>query len=209
MVPAEFFSYFSTMAAVGATLFGLIFVAVTIVPESVTSTNASPERQVRAATAYIALLNPLVISLFALIPHQEIGTVVIGMSTLGLMNTLGMVLVLIRSVGRSGARLRHSIFILGGFFLYGYESYFAVRLIQSSADSVALYFLARLLIIISVFGVIRSWELIGMRQFNLFNWLSSFRNPQESDKLINQERAIKETNRNEEKPPEMTKRSTG
>ncbi len=186
MVPPEYSSYFSTMAAVGATLFGLIFVAISIVPESVTTANASPERQVRAATSYIALLNPLVISLFALIPHQEIGTVVIGMSTLGLMNTLGMVLVLIRSVGRSGARLRHSIFILGGFFLYGYESYFAVRLIQSSADSVALYFLARLLIIISIFGVIRAWELIGMRQFNLFNWLSSIRNPKDAGKRVDQ-----------------------
>lgn len=195
MIPPEYSPYFSAMAAVGATLFGLIFVAISIVPESVTTANASPERQVRAATSYIALLNPLVISLFALIPHQQIGIVVIGMSTLGLLNTLGMTLTLIRSAGASGARLRHSLFILGGFFLYGYESYFAIRLIKSPADNVSLYFLADLLVMVSIFGVIRAWELIGMRQFHLFNWLSSVRLTKDAENRSDQDRANKEANR--------------
>ncbi len=205
MIPPEYSSFFTTMAAVGATLFGLIFVAISIVPDSVTTTNASPERQVRAAASYIALLNPLVVSLFALIPHQQIGIVVIGMSTLGLLNTLGMTLTLIRYAGPSGAKLRHSLFILGGFFLYGYESYFAIRLIQSPADNVSLYFLADLLIMISIFGVIRAWELIGMRQFHLFNWLSSVRNTREEENRFNQDSASKETNR-EEKSPDIANR---
>ncbi len=205
MIPPEYSSYFSTMAAVGATLFGLIFVAISIVPESVTTANASPERQVRAATAYIALLNPLVISLFALIPHQQIGIAVIGMSTLGLLNTLGMTLTLIRSAGPSATRLRHSLFILGGFFLYGFESYFAIRLIQSPTDPVSLYFLADLLIMISIFGVIRAWELIGMRQFHLSNWLSSIRNTKEAGNRFNQDSASKEIN-SEESAPDITKR---
>ena len=206
MIPPEYSSYFSTMAAVGATLFGLIFVAISIVPESVTTTNASPERQVRAATSYIALLNPLVISLFALIPYQQIGIVAIGMSTLGLLNTLGMALTLIRSAGPSGTRLRHSLFILGGFFLYGYESYFAIRLIQSPNDPVSLYFLADLLIMISIFGVIRAWELIGMRQFHLLNWLSSIRMPKEVENRFNQDNTSKATSMNEEKSPDIANR---
>ncbi len=173
MIPPDYSSYFSTMAAVGATLFGLIFVAISIVPESVATANASLERQVKATAAYIALLNPLVISLFALIPHQQIGIVVIGMSTLGLLNTLGLVMTIIRTVGPSVARLRHSLFVLAGFFLYGYESYFAIRLIKTPTDVVSLYFLADLMIGISIFGVIRAWELIGIRQFHLKNWLSS------------------------------------
>jgi len=36
------------------------------------------------------LLNPLIISLFAIIPHQSIGIVAITMSFEGLVNTLGM-----------------------------------------------------------------------------------------------------------------------
>ncbi len=161
------------MAAVGATLFGLIFVAVSISPESVASSEASLERQVKAVTAYIALLNPLIISLFALIPHQQIGSVVIGLSSIGLINTFAMALTLFKAAGRSGARFRHSLFILGGFFLYGYEAYFAVRLLRSPSDNVALYFLSDMLIFISVFGVIRAWDLIGIRQFSVRDWLSS------------------------------------
>ncbi len=208
MIPPEYSSYFSTMAAVGATLFGLIFVAISIVPESVTTANASLERQVRAATSYIALLNPLVISLFALIPHEQIGIVAIGMSTLGLLNTLGMTLTLIRSAGPSWTKFRHSLFILGGFFLYGYESYFAIRLIRSPADTISLFFLADLLIMISIFGIIRAWELIGMRQFHLFNWLSSVRATKEAENHSTQDRSSKETNSDVEKSPDATKRST-
>ena len=209
MVPPDYSFYFSAMAAVGATLFGLIFVAISIVPESVTTANASLERQVRAATSYIALLNPLVISLFALIPHQQIGVVATGMGTLGLLNTLGIALTLIRSAGPSGARLRHSLFILGGFVLYGYESYFAIRLIKSPADNVSLYFLADFLIMISIFGVIRAWELIGIRQFHLFNWLSSISMTKEAENHSDQDRASKETNSSEERSPDITKRPTG
>ncbi len=173
MVPSEYITYFATMAAVGATLFGLIFVAISIVPESVATPNASLDRQVKATTSYLALLNPLVISLFALIPHQQIGVVAIGMSSLGLLNTLGMVLTLFRSAGQSVNRIRPGLFILAGFILYGYETYFAIRLIQFPTDNVSLYFLADLLVMSSVFGVARAWELIGMQRFYLMSWLAS------------------------------------
>ncbi len=188
MIPPEYASFFSTMAAVGATLFGLIFVALSIVPESAVTSHTSLDRQVRATTSYLALLNPLVVSLFALIPHQQIGMVVIGMSTLGLLNTLGMVLTVIGSGGPSVSRFRHSLFILAGFFLYGSESYFAIRLIQSPSDNVSLYFLADLLVGISVFGVIRAWELIGMQRFYLINWLSSIRKTKNAANDIQQNR---------------------
>ncbi len=200
MIPPEYASFFSTMAAVGATLFGLIFVAISIVPESTASPSASLDRQVRATTSYLALLNPLVISLFALIPHQQIGDVTIGMSTLGLLNTLGMVLTLIRSADRSVNRFRHSLFILAGFILYGYESYFAIRLIQSPADNVSLYFLADLLVMSSVFGVIRAWELIGMQRFYLISWLASIRNPKNTANDIQRDHSgIPTTGEKEEK----------
>ncbi len=165
------------MAGVGATLFGLIFVAISIAPDNISTQNGPLDRQVRATTSYLALLNSLVISLFALIPHQQIGIVVIVMSTLGLLITLGMLLTLIRSEGSSLIRFRHSIFILAGFILYGYESYFAIRLIQIPADNVSFYFLADLMVMISIFGVIRAWELIGIQRFYLLNWLSSINKP--------------------------------
>ena len=168
--------YFMTMAAVGATLFGLIFVAISIAPETVATASAPLERQVKATTAYIALLNPLIISLFALVPHQQIGSAVIAMSLIGLLNTLGMTLTMLQNADQRSTRFRHSLFILGSFVLYSYETYFAVRLLRSPTDSFALYGLADLLIIISAFGVIRAWELVGIRQFHVKDLLSSLRN---------------------------------
>ncbi len=200
MVPSDYITYFATMAAVGGTLFGLIFVAISITPESAAAPNASLDRQVRANTSYLALLNPLLISLFALIPHQQIGFVTIGMSTLGLLNTLGMVLTLIRSPDRSVNRFRHSLFILAGFILYGYESYFAIRLIQSPTDNISLFFLADLLVMSSVFGVIRAWELIGMQRFYLISWLASIRSPKNTPNDIQREPSgIPTTGKKEEK----------
>jgi hypothetical protein len=173
MVPPDYTVYFMTMAAVGATLFGLIFVVISIAPESIATASAPLERQVKALTAYSALLNPLIISLFALEPHQQIGTVVIALSLTGLINMLLMVLILMQHSVQWSARFRNSPFILAGFVLYGFETYSAVRLLQSPTDSSALNALADLLIIIAVFGIARAWELVGIRQFHVQDWLSS------------------------------------
>jgi hypothetical protein len=175
MVPPEYAGYFMTMAAVGATLFGLIFVVISIAPESFTTASASLERQVRATTAYSALINPLIISLYALVPHQSIGVAVLVLSLTGLINTLIMALTLLPNAVQWSARMRNIPFILLGFLIYGYEVYYAVRLLQPATDRSALYGLADLLIIISVFGVARAWELVGIRQFHVKDWLASFR----------------------------------
>ena len=173
MVPPEYAVYFMTMAAVGATLFGLIFVVISIAPASITTGSAPLERQVKAFTAYSALLSPVLISLFALVPHQPIGLVVIVMSLTGLLNTLIMALTLFQQTVQWSARARNSPFILIGFVLYGYETFAAVRLLQSAADRSALNTLTNLLVIITLFGIARAWELVGIRQFHVQDWLFS------------------------------------
>src|SRR5215469_4178760 len=87
MVPLEFTNFFGVMAGVGGTLFGLIFVAITIRPETIRGDGSSMLRPFQIASSYTALLNPLVISLFALVPHTTIGTVTIVMSSIGLINS--------------------------------------------------------------------------------------------------------------------------
>ncbi len=197
MIPLDYLPFFGAMAAVGATLFGLIFLAISIAPESVTKENAPLERQVKATTAYIALLNPFIISLFALIPHQEIGFAVISLSSIGLLYALAMAMSVLQKANQMNGAFRHRLFILASFFLYGYEFYLAVRLLQSPTDSFALYGLADLLIIISAFGVIRAWELMGIRQSRVTDWFASLRKkgnlsnlePADSTANIDQERA--------------------
>jgi hypothetical protein len=51
MVPADFANFFVVMAGVGATLFGLIFLAVSMKPESTLAANAPVMRQVQVASS--------------------------------------------------------------------------------------------------------------------------------------------------------------
>ncbi len=172
MVPPEYSNYFTSMATVAATLFGLIFLVVSITPESVAADSAPLERQLKAVAAYVALANPLVISLFALLPHQEIGPVVLGEGIAGLLNIAFMALALFRDAAERRFAFRNSSFILAGLILYGFELDNGIQLLQRPSDSSTLYTLGIVLIFIIVFGVARAWELVGGRRFSFRDWLS-------------------------------------
>ncbi|MBA2679714.1 MAG: hypothetical protein H0U76_15105 [Ktedonobacteraceae bacterium] len=165
MVPAEFETYFAAMAAVGATLFGLIFVAISITPESIVQKDTLVGRQTRASSAYNALLNPLVISLFALIPHAGISSATLTMSIIGLINTLFITFTLLPQSHGWYTRLRDIIFILSALIVYCLEAYYGLRLLRAASDTSTLYDLAPLLIVLYIFGIARAWALLGIRQF--------------------------------------------
>lgn len=167
MVPADYTTFFMTMAGVGATLFGLIFVAISIAPEVETGASAALERQVKATTAYVALLNSPIISLFALVPHQQIGIAVLAFSGIGFINTFATIITLLLPSEQRSLRLRHSLFILAGLVLYGYEAAFGAQLVHTPQNVFTLFALSDLMIMISFFGVVRAWELIGVRQLKL------------------------------------------
>ena len=188
MVPPEYSNYFVTMATVSATLFGLIFLVVSITPESIAAESAPLVRQLKAVAAYAALSNPLVIALFALLPHQEIGPAVLAVGGAGLLNMLVMALLLFRDSFERRFTLRNSLFILVGLILYGFEVDNGVRLLQRPSDSSALYTLGTVLIFIIVFGVARAWELVGGRAFHLRDWLALKRPTSQRDVPVNDAR---------------------
>jgi hypothetical protein len=167
MVPPDFATFFATMAGVGATLFGLIFLAVSMKAESTLAANAPVMQQVQVASAYTALLNPLVISLIALVPHNRIDQVTLSMSSVGLINTLIMSLSLLRGPYGWIEGLRRGVFSLGSFLIFGLEFLYAIRLALSPTDLSSLETLTTLLVIIYLFGIARAWDLIGARQFHI------------------------------------------
>ncbi|HSB67262.1 MAG TPA: hypothetical protein VLD65_11845 [Anaerolineales bacterium] len=170
MVPAIYSTFFTTMAVVGATLFGLIFVAISIAPEYVIASTAQLDRQIKATAAYIALLNPLMISLFALVPYQWIGIAASILSWVGILNTLTMLVTLIQNKETNDSRLRNITLILISFIVYGFEAYVAIQIARPVFNEYWLSILADLLIFITLFGIIRAWELIGIRQFRFRDW---------------------------------------
>jgi hypothetical protein len=181
MVPAEFSIFFVSMAAVGATLFGLIFVAILISPESVAAANAPVERQVKATAAYIALLNPLTVSLFALVPHQLIGIAVTVLSWIGLLNALAMLLTLRQEAEQGNTKLSSSIFVIVSFVLNGFEAFIAIRLLRYTIELYWFSLLADVLIFLTLYGIIRAWEFIGIRQFHVRDWIKTLQSKKEDE----------------------------
>jgi hypothetical protein len=167
MVPANFANFFTVMAGVGATLFGLIFLVISIKPEVAHPENTHVMRQVQAASSYSALLNPLVISLIALIPHETIGTVTLIMSAIGLINTIIMGISLLQDSKGWVNELKNIFFILSSIVIFGYEIFYAIQLFIAPGAPGALYNLTTLLVVVYLYGIARAWDLVGVRQFHI------------------------------------------
>ena len=174
MVPPDFTTYFAIMAGVGATLFGLIFVAITIRPELTRSDHSSLLPQFRVASSYTALLNPLVIALFALVPRTTIGSITTAMSCIGLVTGGLMAITLVRARLRWTKKVLSGLVILLSLVMYGFELDYAIQLASTPQYIQALYNLASLLIIIYLYGIARAWDLVGTRQFHILDVLTQF-----------------------------------
>ncbi|MGO8959534.1 MAG: hypothetical protein ACLQFR_19530 [Streptosporangiaceae bacterium] len=82
MVLGTYRDLFAAIAGSAATLAGLLFVAVSVVPRRGTGSGLNVIQQVRAAAAMIAFSNALAVSLFGLVPGTNVGipAVVLGLS---------------------------------------------------------------------------------------------------------------------------------
>jgi uncharacterized membrane protein len=172
MVPDDYITYFATMAAVGGTLVGLVFIAVSILPEQTINKNAPLERQAKTASAFTALLNPLIIALFALIPHSSVGYTALVLGAVDLLTNIITGIYLLRQRSAILETLRKGTFVIGGFVLYILQVVEGIRLVVQPNNIDALETLAVLLIVIYIFGVSRAWDVLGTRQFHLTNYVS-------------------------------------
>src|SRR5260370_22343121 len=87
MIPAAFANFFIASAGAGAALVGLLFVAVSIAPEQLVTRRAPMERQAVAGSAFTALMNAFFISLVALIPHFNVGFIIVPFISVCLVTT--------------------------------------------------------------------------------------------------------------------------
>ncbi len=88
MVPPQFLDFFIASTGAGAALAGLLFVAVSLAPEQIVTRRAPMERRAVAGSAFTALINAFFISLVALIPHINFGTLIVPFSSVSLLTSL-------------------------------------------------------------------------------------------------------------------------
>jgi hypothetical protein len=141
-------------------------VAPSVSPEKLTRDDARAEHQVRAGAAFSALINTLVIALVALLPGASLGQAGIIVAAVGLATTSGLVIVLYRE-HQQKIYLGDVSMLAILLALYGLQLASAVQLDGSPAASAGVSRQGVLLIAFFLFGIARSWQLVGARDFSL------------------------------------------
>src|SRR6266571_6286894 len=170
VVPPEFANFFIASASAGAALVGLLFVAVSIAPEQMVTRRAPVERQAVAGSAFTAL-----------IPHLNLGTLIVPFICLCLVTTLIQAWQLLRLRKGWQSFLRRAFLVVLRLVLYGLELLNALTLSFDPSQVAALYGLILLLVGVFALGLIRAWELLGVQRYGLFGWLNPLRDVNETD----------------------------
>ncbi len=68
--------------------------------------------------------------------------------------------------------MRRLTLILAGVILFGFELYVAILLLNAPSNASASFILATLVGVAYGLGLLRAWQLLGARRFNLSNWLN-------------------------------------
>jgi hypothetical protein len=172
MIPAHFVTFFTAMAEGGATLLGLLFVAVSIRRTS-SATQEPTEAVVLADSALLALTNGFIVSAAALQPQIGVGYVALAMTTLVFVWAIHAMMQLKQAWGRSsspelrGFRFRVVIPNLTVLILGAAQVDAAARLAIHPRDEGAVGLLADVVLGCYSIALVRAWMLVGGADFGL------------------------------------------
>jgi hypothetical protein len=171
VVPLSFHDFFSGCATIAGALIGLLFVALSVSPEYLRGENARTDHQVRAGAAFSALVNTMVIALFALLPTTDLGTVALILAAAGLGTTAALIFALAREDRRIGRGDLFMFLVL--LVLYGLQLANAVQLEHAPHRVSLVVNQGVLAVCFFLFGIARSWQLVGAREFGLLATMAS------------------------------------
>jgi hypothetical protein len=175
MITARYSDLFSVVAETAATLTGLLFIAISLAPRRDRDSHEGVVQQVRAAAAFLAFVNALVVSLFGLIPDTNMAYSATIFGVIGVFFTAAGVRSLLgdRSLLRS---LRGQLGLLAVLFLtFGFELEAGITLFIDPHSTSLLDRMSEILIASVLIGVARSWELVGHRQTGLLSSIAVLR----------------------------------
>jgi hypothetical protein len=163
MVPEAYREFFGPVVGASAALVGLLFIAISVAPDRVTGRDSAIIEQSQATSALTAFLNPLIISLVAMLPSAELG---IPATVVGVAGLLFVAATLRRYFSVTRAH-RGSAWGLVGLIAFtavsGVTLAYGIVLLINPHDTDAVATLAAVTIVSLLIGVDRAWALIGGR----------------------------------------------
>ena len=165
---ASYTSFFAGSAGVAGALVGLLFVALSVSPERLKATRESIEHQSIAATAFTALVDALFLSLAGLLPGDATLDASRALGLVGLSSTAGLVVRLwqARSSGKLSRRWPFLLSLITVIYTaQASTSFLASTTAQAHSEASTFVF------ILFTLGILRSWELLGIRGGGLLDLL--------------------------------------
>jgi hypothetical protein len=153
VVLAEFTGYFTAAAAGAGVLIGLLFVAVSLRPETVFGDGAPASGRAHAGSAFISLSNCFFVSLVALIPQAGLGVVAVAMSIISLLATVR----LHEQVARQELQL---VILMLSLVTYLFQLVIGILLVISPGDHGLVFSVAYLEIALFAVALGRAWALV-------------------------------------------------
>jgi hypothetical protein len=169
-MPPPFVAFFAAMAQVGATLIGLVFIAVSMRQTS-QAPKAPIEISVLADATLFALADGFLVSSAAVHPALNTAYVALAMSALGLAwaALAGIHLMRERARNRSAAlrtfRLRVVVPNFIGLLINVTQIDAGVRLLRRPGDEAATGLLASVVLLYFALALLRAWTLVGGAHF--------------------------------------------
>jgi hypothetical protein len=165
----------TAVATCAAGLTGLLFVAISVAPREGDGRRRQPHviQQVRAASALVAFINALSVSLFGLVPGSSAGQAALALASIGILFTGASV----RSIVTSRdvpARLawRQAGLVAVLLAAFGAEFGCGIGLITNRTSVFGPGLLCDVLIAMLLIGIARAWELVGDRDTGILSSLA-------------------------------------
>lgn len=162
-----FHDFFAASAAVVGALIGLLFVAISVSQGRLDEQGGRQSHRIRASAALTVFTNALTVSLFGLIPGIHLGWPALTTAVLGEVFVGASLLSLYRLRHEQPDQFRESFFLAGFAIVFGVQLVTGIDLTQHEESVGDVRTIAILVVVCSLGGIARSWELIGGPQIGL------------------------------------------